>query len=593
MKSLKTIGLLLATVLFLFACVKEKFEVGDRIDFPDPKEVINTSFTGKVVDENGESIENAEVIAHVFENGQISDRTAYTDKDGIYTFFHVNNPGSSAYVSVTKSGYFDAFKRHFVLEDRISTTTIKMKEFDIVGSFDAGSGGMIQLQSGAELNVPANSVADQAGRQYMGQVDVAMHWIDPTAEDLSERIVGDLSGIDDEGQMKALTTFGMLQIELRNQSGDELNLLQNKKAQLTFPIPSDILAEAPDVIPLWTYDEDLGYWVEEGEAHLRNDEYVGEVHHFSSFNVDVKDDPICVQGRVVWEQPDGPGAGYLNIFVCIDGMQVGGKLCDDGSFLFYNFPKGKVFSLKIYGSCGDLLFEQEYGPFYEKKDLGEIKVLPPSGQVLVNISGNTVDCDGSAASNAIIYFWSHQGLQSYFVNKNGEFGFHTLLCRSEVAHLKAIDFLQGARSTLYEIKDSQSEYVFRDIDMCSSSSADLWFTVDGIDYEVFVFNASAGSSGVGFIGGFSDSFSISADDDMDGVSTFWMAYYGTPGDQNYFSGNPRGQMTGDDYTIEVTWTSYNLSSGGRVAGTFAGFVSKVNVGPFDIPISGGFDFILD
>ena len=69
-------------------------------------------------------------------------------------------------------------------------------------------------------------------------------------------------------------------------------------ADIVMPVPSEILNSAPATIPLWHFDEDLGSWVEEGQATLVNGEYVGQVSHFSFWNYDVPSNFIHLSGSI-------------------------------------------------------------------------------------------------------------------------------------------------------------------------------------------------------------------------------------------------------------------------------------------------------
>lgn len=68
---------------------------------------------------------------------------------------------------------------------------------------------------------------------------------------------------------------------MQSTNGQKLQIASGKKVKMSNKVPNELLDKAPSTIPLWYFDESLGYWIEKGEAHLVNDSYVGEVGHFS------------------------------------------------------------------------------------------------------------------------------------------------------------------------------------------------------------------------------------------------------------------------------------------------------------------------
>ena len=353
------IGLFAVLAYFLIttACVKEDLTTEVTTIHSEPQQLVSTTLYGRVIDESDQPIVNA-TVAYKSGAQQV---TLTTDEDGYFLLRDVLNKGKSAYLTVQHTGKFEAFRRFSVLPDKFNYTEIKMNDKTIVGQVTAANGGTLNHESGAQITLPANGIIDESGTAYNGNVEVAMAWIDPSAEDLSQRMVGDLSGIDAEGQVRSLGTFGMLQVELLDAGGNELNLADGAESTLVFPVPPSLQGNAPDVIPLWSYDEERGTWIQEGEAALTGGEYVGVVSHFSSWNVDCLTDPIEISGQVLWTLSDGgtSSPSYLSLYVCGDKFgQKGGWLSNDGEFLFYNFPKDEVFELKIYDSCSDLLLSR-------------------------------------------------------------------------------------------------------------------------------------------------------------------------------------------------------------------------------------------
>jgi hypothetical protein len=101
--------------------------------------------------------------------------------------------------------------------------------------------------------------------------------------------------------MTFVESYGFADINI-SANGKELKLADGKKATLTYPVAASQKANAPATIPLWYYDYDKGQWREEGAATLQGDKYVGEVSHFTPWNVDVPIDISYLNGRVVDEE---------------------------------------------------------------------------------------------------------------------------------------------------------------------------------------------------------------------------------------------------------------------------------------------------
>src|SRR5690606_37192675 len=105
-------------------------------------------------------------------------------------------------------------------------------------------------------------------------------------EDLHTQMPGMLMGVvDDEPQL--MLSYGMVGVELSDAMGQPVQLAPGSPATVRFPVMASQQSDAPATIPLWWFDEDLGYWIQEGEAALVGTEYVGEVAHFSWWNIDV------------------------------------------------------------------------------------------------------------------------------------------------------------------------------------------------------------------------------------------------------------------------------------------------------------------
>ena len=94
-----------------------------------------------------------------------------------------------------------------------------------------------------------------------------------------------LLGQNTGGEANLLETFGMLTVELTGSNNEKLQITSD--SELKFPIANEQLSTAPNTIPLWYFDEENGYWIEDGEATKVGNQYVGTVSHFTPWNVDI------------------------------------------------------------------------------------------------------------------------------------------------------------------------------------------------------------------------------------------------------------------------------------------------------------------
>jgi hypothetical protein len=582
-------------LLSLPGCVDEVDIERENISDVTPKEIITSSIYGKVIDESNQVMENVEVVIQTAEGEQ----STSTNEWGQFEFFEVRVKGASAFLKVSAPGKFDGFRRAAVIKNKLNYTQIKMLDREIVGTIDAQSGGSVSTSSGAQVRLPSNAVVTQNGQTYAGSISVAMQWIDPTAEDLHQRLVGDLSGIDIEGQEVALGTFGMMTVELLDNQGNELQLADEARAELTWPIPSERLSEAPQSIPVWSYDENLGTWIEEELAIQNGNTFTGEVSHFSSWNLDWKGPNIEVSGRVTFNGSPGNILTTFRVEVSspLFGSR-GGFLANDGEFLFLRFPADEVFTLSIYNICGDVIYEETYGPFNQNTDLGAIDITNSNVEE-TTVSGVAVDCDMNPIENALVRLEFDSN--SYYLNSTnpeGTFEFTVPFCGNvSNGSLFIIDPDELLVSTPQNFTISASGDIdLGNILVCDQATEFFQFTIDTIqrfftppDWMPFLLDRQQGGDRIGVEGPEFAEFWV--EDDIDGTGSYtsnFQIILLTDGNAflQYSNTNP------PDLTVEIT--EYSDIPGEYIGGTFSGTMSLDSVpqGPME-SITGAFRIEVD
>ena len=241
--------------------------------------LITSDFFGTVEDQYGVKLSNVNVT--------IGNTTVFTDRNGIFSIKDANVYEKFAYVKASKEGYING-SRTIIPNDGTNRLQIVMFKKEIVASVNSGEFSSVSLPNGTKVNFSGGFVR-QDGTTYNGQVDVVLHHIGENAVQTLQQMPGSLFGQTEENEATGLETFGMMSINLFSPSGEQLNINEFNRATLEFPV---VHSNAPDFVPLWYFDEERGYWKEEGQAVKFGNIYVAEVAHFTWWNVDLPFEPV-------------------------------------------------------------------------------------------------------------------------------------------------------------------------------------------------------------------------------------------------------------------------------------------------------------
>ncbi len=427
-KQLSTLGLgIIFLALFsLSSCKKNREDNGGNsngIKF-DNSAKVNATLLGHVLDENGNPVDNATV--------KIGNMVKNTNSEGIYYFRNINTSASATVITVEKAGYFKQIKTVMCTKDQDVYTRIRLTPRTLTGSFAAGVGGEITTNGNAKVSFPNNAImVDASKATYQGTVNVYAKWIDPRGANISEIMPSDLRGVATNGDEKVLHSYGMMVVELEDASGNKLQIRDGKMATLTMPIPSAETGSAPGSIPLWFVDETNGMWTEQGSAKKVGSNYIGEVSHFTYWNVDIPRN--FVQFKVILvDQFNNPIPNcYINIREEFGSNHSDGFTNSEGLFVDF-LSENTNFIVEFYkSSCGNksLILTEKFNSEKIEINLG-LKILAiPLNETAV-VSGKLLDCNNLPISNGFI---SINEITSGFPiliqpKNNGEFSISLNLC---------------------------------------------------------------------------------------------------------------------------------------------------------------------
>jgi len=251
-----------------------------------------------------------------------------TGRDGGFALEKVATTGGRTLVTFSKSGYIEVVRSLPTAEG--SVWEVRMANNysgDITehGYFRANEGltitpGGMQVAIQSNGMDVANADGTASGTAYTEYVNAQTLYLSPDEDYFADMMPGgDLAAVREDGTQAALISYGMVKVELNDNSGNKLQLTDGKPATLTFPVPDKFEDNTPAEIPLWSFNETTGLWEEEGIAtyDATNDVYVGTVTHFSWVNLDYPQS----RATVVVTVKDEAGNMIPNIIVDIDGQR--------------------------------------------------------------------------------------------------------------------------------------------------------------------------------------------------------------------------------------------------------------------------------
>ncbi|MCB1188461.1 hypothetical protein KDL29_14960 [bacterium] len=286
------------------------------IDIIEDVEVVQTgSITGTVVS----GVDQSPLLATVTLEGQ---DPVQTGLDGRFSFSGLE-PAARLAIQVSADGFRDNTAVYAVVAGTTREQRIEMLMRAPGQTIDAAAGGFVLGTAQSSLQIPADSLVDSLGHPLAGSVSVQFSYIDPTDEAQMDAAPGDFCARQLDDSIAMLESFGMVEVFIDDGIGGQANLTPGSAAPVSFPIQPEQLADAPDTMPLYSFDESTGMWVEEGI--LTKDpggaSYSGELTHFSTWNCDRPLITTCIEVLVVdTEQQPIEGA-----FVEVEGVDYSGS----------------------------------------------------------------------------------------------------------------------------------------------------------------------------------------------------------------------------------------------------------------------------
>lgn len=452
---------------------------------------VSRDFIGQVVDFNDDPIQGVTI--------KIGTSTAQTDINGV---FIINGAGvyeRFAFIKATKSGYIDG-SRSMVPTTGSNNVKIMLLANTPVQTIQSGSVSEVALPSGTKV-VFDGAFEDANGNDYSGSVQVALFHLLPSDVNFDKLMPGMLYAQTDTNAQVGLETFGMINVELRGSGGQKLNLKEGHTAEIVVQIDDSQLATAPNTIPLWHFDEEKGYWKEDGVATKVGNKYVGEVSHFSWWNCDAPFPLVTLTVTIV----DANGNGISNVGVGLiangNAWPVIGYTNNDGQVSGL-VPSNQTLVLNVYPdyySCNssNVIYSSSIGPFTANTTLPNIVINNSPTTMSSTVVGSLVKCDNTNVTNGYVIL-NRAGGYSVSPVTNGAFSFNEIYCPSNTQFtLKGFDLenLQKTDSIAYNFTAPITN--IGNLQACTAVDEFISYQIDGGTPVFLVENVTGGSNSQG------------------------------------------------------------------------------------------------
>jgi len=442
----------------------------------------NSDFMGRVVDLQNNPVSGAMV--------QIGNSTTDTDMNGVFILRDAQVYDKFAYVKVEKAGFLNG-SRSVVPTAGINQVQIMLLPQTVTQTVSSGAAATVSLSNGAAVDL-SGAYSNADGSDYTGDVQVTLHLLKPTDEDMQQQMPGMLLAENLQNEARMLETLGMVAVELRSDTGEKLNLSEGTTATITVPLDPETLAGAPNEIPLWYFNEEKGYWIEEGSATLQGTNYVGTVSHFSFWNCDIPTEYVNICLNIT----DSNNTPLSNIKVDIESEFNGTRygITNDSGEVCGIIPANQTLNLQyfLHNICNNIEIpnsSETVGPFSEDTTLNIVLDALEVEEYLETITGVFTTCDGDAVVNGYVEGSIGNGIPFYSIVTDGIYEINVLSCNENASiSITGFDFdnLQSTGEINYTLTSPETE--LGNLSACDTIDEFIQYSIDDGPVEYVVSN---------------------------------------------------------------------------------------------------------
>ena len=425
-------------------------------------------FIGKVTNKASLPIAGATI--------KIGNEETFTNDKGVFILKDTQVNERFAHITIYKEGFLPS-SRSLVPVEGSNQVTVTLLESEIISTIQSGSEETIMHPSGSSVRLEGEYVTSE-GIPYDGAVQVQMHYLNPTSETIQDEMPGMYYGADKEGNEMTFKNYGILAVTLTDDNGEKLNLAPDSEAELIIPIAESDLAGAPENLQLGHFDEQNGYWIEEGKVIRDGGVYVGRVTHFSFWSIFAGQASVLLSIEVLNLENEP----LSNMFIEIQSNSYGTRsewTNEEGKASGY-VPKDEPIEIIMYPrfQC-DLPNLRSTDPFILTAD--EDLSLNLDFIYDQTVTGNFTNCDGNPVTNGYVDL-QYKGRSYLGLVTNGSYDVNFISCveqrRFSIRGFD-LDTQQRTESIWYRFTDQETNLGI--IAACTTLDEFIQYSIDGND----------------------------------------------------------------------------------------------------------------
>ena len=464
--------LLLSLILLQFSCSRDPVvtppTIVDIIIDP-PTELINSTISGAIFDENGLPLADVEI--------KLSEVTTTTNEGGAFLFENVPVYADGTKITASKAGFFQGSRKFYPIENETNQILIQLIQITTAEDINSRNGGRVYFEE-AYVDFPEGFYVTEDGSPYDGAVTVEGKWLDPTLENSHYQMPGALIGLTADNQLRTLIPYGLIKINTTSDAGVSVRLPEDEKATIHLPVPPSLRHSAPEMLPLWHYDEKNAIWIESSSALLEDNFYVGEVDMMSFWNVTLPISEITVSGTLKTSDKtvndakvklSSANSAYLHYTYTTEQGHLRAKM-----------PQNENITIEIFESCFNASHSTKFETGFENIENMEFSLGTLSDNI--SISGTAQNCTGQNLSEALIYESFRNRKTLHYTDISGNFVLPYSSCMAEKIFITVIDQHQSQASDTYE-ENLNSKINLGNIPTCNEIIASHLIDHDELNWD--------------------------------------------------------------------------------------------------------------